>query len=88
MKVFSVELKRPTTARVLLTVVVLGALCAMVVSSFGGGRTGWAAVGAIMGGGTCSLLGVDSTRGGRELAFATVTATLFALIAMGLHGLA
>jgi hypothetical protein len=88
MKVFSIELKRPTAVKLMLTVVVLALLSTMVIASFGGGRVAWASVGALVGGGTCSLLGVDSTRGGRELVFSTVTATVFALIAMGLHGLA
>lgn len=85
MKVFSIELKVPSAGRVVLTAVVLAILSSMVVASLGPGRVTWGAVGALAGGALCSMLGIDSTRGGKELVVSTLAAAVFALLAMALR---
>lgn len=85
MKFFSIQLKAPSAARVALTAVVLVMLSAMVIASLGPGRVTWGAVGALAGGALCSMLGIDSTRGGKDLVVSTLAATVCALLAMGLR---
>lgn len=85
MKIFQVEFKRPSTARLVATMVGTLALVGVTMLNLGLTRLGWMASASIVGAALGYGLGVESTRGWREMAVATLLATAFALAAMVLH---
>jgi len=85
MKFLTVEWTWPSTARVLLVLVVLALMSWMAVASLGTGVGGYAAVGALAGGALCTACGIDSTKGWRELLVAGAASSLFAVVMVLVH---